>query len=86
MWPVGIGQTPLSADWCLLQAMVMVWQVPGCWRREAPGIQRHLGVRPITLIGFSLGARVIFFALLELAKSKAFGIVQDVFLLGATGR
>ena len=47
-------------------------------------IQRHLGVRPITLIGFSLGARVIFYALLELAKSKAFGIVQDVFLLGAT--
>ncbi|KAI6031119.1 hypothetical protein PISMIDRAFT_671726 [Pisolithus microcarpus 441] len=47
-------------------------------------IQRHLGVRPITLIGFSLGARVIFYALLELAKSKAFGIVQDVFLLGGT--
>ncbi|KAG6330049.1 hypothetical protein ID866_9041 [Astraeus odoratus] len=47
-------------------------------------IQRHLGVRPITLIGFSLGARVIFYALLELAKAKAFGIVQDVFLLGAT--
>ncbi|KAF7309181.1 hypothetical protein MKEN_01120700 [Mycena kentingensis (nom. inval.)] len=34
-------------------------------------IQRHLGVRPITLIGFSLGAR-------------AYGVVQDVFLLGAT--
>ena len=47
-------------------------------------IQRHLGVRPITLIGFSLGARVIFYALVELAKQKAFGIVQDVFLLGAT--
>ncbi|KDQ31542.1 hypothetical protein PLEOSDRAFT_1036408, partial [Pleurotus ostreatus PC15] len=47
-------------------------------------IQRCLGVRPITLIGFSLGARVIFYALLELAKQKAFGIVQDVFLLGAT--
>ncbi|KAG0697731.1 hypothetical protein DFH29DRAFT_944782 [Suillus ampliporus] len=47
-------------------------------------IQRHLGVRPITLIGFSLGARVIFYALLDLAKAKAFGIVQDVFLLGAT--
>ncbi|KAG6845580.1 hypothetical protein H0H87_007259 [Tephrocybe sp. NHM501043] len=47
-------------------------------------MQRHLGVRPITLIGFSLGARVIFYALLELAKQKAFGIVQDVFLLGAT--
>ncbi|KAJ7589643.1 hypothetical protein C8J56DRAFT_36979 [Mycena floridula] len=47
-------------------------------------IQRHLGVRPITLIGFSLGSRVIFYALLELAKQKAFGIVQDVFLLGTT--
>ncbi|KAF8998765.1 DUF726-domain-containing protein [Hymenopellis radicata] len=47
-------------------------------------IQRHLGVRPITLIGFSLGARVIFYALVELAKQKAFGIVQDVFILGAT--
>ncbi|KAF5352548.1 hypothetical protein D9756_006239 [Leucocoprinus leucothites] len=47
-------------------------------------IQRHLGVRPITLIGFSLGARVIFHALLELARQKAYGIVQDVFLLGAT--
>ncbi|KAA1467865.1 DUF726-domain-containing protein [Dentipellis sp. KUC8613] len=47
-------------------------------------IQRHLGVRPIVLIGFSLGARVIFYALIELARQKAFGIVQDVFLLGAT--
>ena len=47
-------------------------------------MQRHLGVRPITLIGFSLGARVIFYCLLELAKQKAFGIVQDVVMLGAT--
>jgi hypothetical protein len=46
-------------------------------------MQRTLGVRPITLIGFSLGARVIFYCLQELAKQKAFGIVQDVFLLGA---
>jgi hypothetical protein len=38
----------------------------------------------MTLIGFSLGARVIFYALIELARQKAFGIVQDVFLLGAT--
>ena len=47
-------------------------------------IHRHLGVRPITLIGFSLGSRVIFYCLLELARQKALGIVQDVFLLGAT--
>jgi hypothetical protein len=47
-------------------------------------MERSLGVRPMTLIGFSLGARVIFYALKELARQKAFGIVQDVFLLGTT--
>ncbi len=47
-------------------------------------ISRHAGVRPITLIGFSLGARAIFYALAELAKQKAFGIVQDVYIFGAT--
>jgi hypothetical protein len=47
-------------------------------------VNRALGVRPMTLIGFSLGARMIFYCLQELAKRKAYGIVQDVFLLGAT--
>ncbi|ORX33634.1 hypothetical protein BD324DRAFT_638970 [Kockovaella imperatae] len=47
-------------------------------------INRHAGVRPINLIGFSLGARVIFYALVELARAKAFGLVQDVFIFGAT--
>lgn len=46
-------------------------------------MHRQLGVRPITLIGFSLGARMIFYALLELARNKAFGIVQNVYLMGA---
>ncbi|KAF9077306.1 hypothetical protein BDP27DRAFT_1413730 [Rhodocollybia butyracea] len=46
--------------------------------------ERQLGVRPVTLIGFSLGARVIFYALLDLAKTESYGIVQDVFLLGGT--
>ncbi|UZJ52801.1 hypothetical protein CBS101457_002121 [Exobasidium rhododendri] len=45
--------------------------------------KRKLGVRPITLVGFSLGARVIFYALAELAKQKKFGIVQNVYLVGA---
>ncbi|GAA6000303.1 hypothetical protein JCM10207_007949 [Rhodosporidiobolus poonsookiae] len=47
-------------------------------------LNRRLGVRPVSLIGFSLGARVIFFALVELAKQNAFGIVQEVYLFGAT--
>lgn len=45
--------------------------------------QRHLGARPVTLIGFSLGARVIYSCLVELARQNAFGIVQDVFIFGA---
>lgn len=47
-------------------------------------IERHVGVRPTSLVGFSLGARVIFYALTELARRGAYGIVQDVYLFGAT--
>ncbi|GFX59581.1 transmembrane and coiled-coil domain-containing protein 4 [Trichonephila clavipes] len=63
-----------------------------CIRRSAE-VGRHLaevllerqhGKRPITLIGFSLGARVIFHCLKEMAKRKdCEGIVEDAILLGA---
>ncbi|KAJ7306614.1 hypothetical protein JRQ81_010016 [Phrynocephalus forsythii] len=44
----------------------------------------HQGKRPVTLIGFSLGARVIYFCLQEMAKEKdCRGIIEDVVLLGA---
>lgn len=46
-------------------------------------IRRNLGVRPVTLIGFSLGARVIYSCLVELARQGAFGLVQDVIIFGA---
>ncbi|KAJ8321020.1 hypothetical protein KUTeg_002607, partial [Tegillarca granosa] len=47
-------------------------------------LAREQGNRPVTLIGFSLGARVIFSCLEELAKRKGSeGIVEDVILLGA---
>ena len=44
---------------------------------------RQLGVRPITLVGYSLGARMIYYALLELSRKKAYGIVQNAYLIGA---
>ncbi|XP_044301450.1 transmembrane and coiled-coil domain-containing protein 4 isoform X2 [Varanus komodoensis] len=45
---------------------------------------RHQGRRPVTLVGFSLGARVIYFCLQEMAKEEdCRGIVEDVVLLGA---
>ena len=46
-------------------------------------IDRNLGVRPITLVGFSLGARVIFACLRELAARGAYGLVQNVYLFGS---
>ena len=46
-------------------------------------IDRNLGLRPITLVGFSLGARVIFAALRELASRGAYGLVQNVYLFGS---
>ncbi|KAI8884986.1 DUF726-domain-containing protein [Backusella circina FSU 941] len=45
-------------------------------------MNRNLGARPVTLVGFSLGARVIFYCLLELARVKAFGLVENVALFG----
>lgn len=46
-------------------------------------IDRNLGVRPITLVGFSLGARVIFACLRELAARGSFGLIQNVYLFGS---
>ncbi|KAI8979612.1 hypothetical protein BDF20DRAFT_521103 [Mycotypha africana] len=45
-------------------------------------MNRNLGARPVTLVGYSLGARVIFFCLLELARMKAYGLVENVALFG----
>lgn len=45
-------------------------------------MNRNLGARPVTLIGYSLGARVIFYCLLELARVNAYGLVENVALFG----
>ncbi|KKZ60091.1 hypothetical protein EMCG_00782 [[Emmonsia] crescens] len=44
---------------------------------------RNLGNRPITLIGFSLGSRVIFSCLKELARKGGHGLIQNVYLFGS---
>ncbi|KAF7157428.1 hypothetical protein CNMCM5623_001689 [Aspergillus felis] len=46
-------------------------------------MDHNLGKRPVTLLGFSLGARVIFSCLKELADKGASGLIQNVYLFGA---
>ncbi|KAI1421673.1 hypothetical protein F5Y12DRAFT_688583 [Xylaria sp. FL1777] len=46
-------------------------------------INKAQGERPVTLVGYSLGAKVIYVCLQELAKRKAFGLVENAVLLGA---
>jgi hypothetical protein len=45
-------------------------------------ISGNMGVRPITLVGFSLGARLIYSCLIELAKRGGYGLIENVILLG----
>lgn len=46
-------------------------------------INRAQGERPVTLIGYSLGARVIWACLTSLARRKAFGLVESAVLMGS---
>ncbi|CAH2353101.1 probable lipase Mil1p [[Candida] railenensis] len=46
-------------------------------------IAGNCGVRPITLVGFSLGARLIYSCLIELAKRGGYGLVENVIMLGS---
>jgi hypothetical protein len=46
-------------------------------------MNRMQGERPVTLIGYSMGARLIRACLLKLAEKKAFGLVESVILLGS---
>ncbi|KAI5366291.1 Putative alpha/Beta hydrolase [Septoria linicola] len=65
------------------------WSV-SCARADAAGliladsiIERNLGVRPVTLVGFSLGARVVYACLKELARRGGIGLVQNVYVFGS---
>ncbi|KAI9666935.1 MAG: hypothetical protein M1831_001440 [Alyxoria varia] len=47
-------------------------------------INKVQGERPVTLIGYSLGARLIYSCLEELSKREAFGLVESAVFVGAT--
>lgn len=64
------------------------WSV-GSYRAQKAGevladalINKAQGERPVTLIGYSLGAKVIFTCMERLAERKAFGLIENVILMG----
>uniref|UniRef100_I3JS74 Transmembrane and coiled-coil domains 4 n=1 Tax=Oreochromis niloticus TaxID=8128 RepID=I3JS74_ORENI len=81
-WPASLlaAASVIDNPWCV------------CLNRSAE-VGKHLaqvlrsrqqGKRPVSLIGFSLGARVIYYCLQELASDQGSeGVVEDVVLLGA---
>lgn len=81
-WPASLlaAASVIDNPWCV------------CLNRSAE-VGKHLaqvlrsrqqGKRPVSLIGFSLGARVIYYCLQELASDRGSeGVVEDVVLLGA---
>ncbi|KAF2036292.1 DUF726-domain-containing protein [Setomelanomma holmii] len=46
-------------------------------------INKVQGERPVTLVGYSLGARLIYSCCQKLAERRAFGLIENVVLLGA---
>ncbi|KAL4221545.1 Transmembrane and coiled-coil domain-containing protein 4 [Mactra antiquata] len=85
--------TAIAWPAALIGASAMIdnpWHV--CTRRASEAgkqlaevlLAREQGNRPVTLIGFSLGSRVIFSCLEELTKRKGGeGLIEDIILLGA---
>ncbi|PYH94229.1 DUF726 domain protein [Aspergillus ellipticus CBS 707.79] len=94
-----LGQTVLVALMASLQLPLVLtklsYLIDNPWnvsltRATAAGLiladslrENNLGKRPVTLLGYSLGSRVIFSCLKELADKGAYGLVQNVYLFGS---
>jgi hypothetical protein len=80
LWPVGLLKISKILD--------NPWSV-GMVRADKAGvvladaiINKVQGERGITLIGYSLGARMIYTCLMTLAEKRAFGLVENVVMMG----
>lgn len=81
LWPIGLLRTASLLDHPFALAKTRADKA-GKILADAL-INKVQGERPVTLVGYSLGARVIYSCLLQLAEQKAFGLVESVVLMGA---
>ncbi|KAL9943439.1 hypothetical protein D7B24_007800 [Verticillium nonalfalfae] len=80
-WPVGLVRVSKILD--------NPWSI-GMVRCEKAGMalaecigRKTQGDRPVSLVGYSLGARVIYTCLMALAERRQFGLVESVVIIGA---
>jgi len=83
LWPVGLLKISKVID--------NPWSV-GMVRADKLGtiladiiMNKGQGERGVSLIGFSLGARAIYVCLMVLAERRAFGLVENVVMMGTPG-
>lgn len=81
MWPLGLLQVSRVVDNPFSVAKSRS-EKAGAVLADAL-INKAQGERPVTLVGYSLGARVIYSCLMTLAQRRAFGLVESVVLIGA---
>lgn len=81
-WPVTIiaAMSNLDNAWlvCIERA-----RLAGQCLAHVLADRQAVGQRPVTLVGHSMGARLLFYCMLELHRMKEFHVVDDVILLGA---
>jgi hypothetical protein len=84
---VGALALPVTLVVAMRSAIDNVWATTLSRARSAAILLAEslseFGRRPITLAGYSAGAGMIFWALEELARQKRFGVIHDVYLVGA---
>ncbi|KAI5466876.1 hypothetical protein BGZ63DRAFT_344656 [Mariannaea sp. PMI_226] len=80
-WPAGLMKISKIVDnpWSL--GMVRADKAGGVLA-DALMRSKMLGDRPVSLLGFGLGARAIYICLMALAERRQFGLVESVLLMG----
>merc|ERR1719330_2071568 len=82
MWPVWLISSMYNLDNAWLVMRERARQAGACLAHVLAD-KHAVGQRPVTLIGHSMGARAIFYCLMELFDMGEFNVVDDVVLLGA---
>ncbi|KAF2470495.1 DUF726-domain-containing protein [Lindgomyces ingoldianus] len=81
LWPLGLVKVASVLDNPFSVALARADKAGKVLARAL--IDKVQGERPVTLTGYSIGARVIYSCLVELAEQNAFGLVESVVLMGA---